>query len=81
MNQMKDGQIAQTAGFFLDQWPNAVMTDELVPGAKMCNTEAPEKRGYICAFLAAVSSSSKHPEEAMAWVAYLGGKEAQAKSR
>jgi len=79
MNQMKDGQIAQTAGFFLDQWPNAVQTDTLVPGAKMCNTEAPEKRGYIGAFLAAVSSSSKHPEEAMAWVAYLGGEEAQRK--
>ena len=79
MNQMKDGQIAQTAGFFLDQWPNAVQTDELVPGAKMCPAEAPEKRGYVGAFLAAVSSSSKHPEEAMAWVAYLGGKEAQRK--
>lgn len=77
MNQMKDGQIAQTAGFFLDQWPNAAMTDDLVPGAKMCPQEAPEKRGYIGAFLAAVSSSSKNPEEAMAWVAYLGGKEAQ----
>ena len=79
MNQMKDGQIAQTAGFFLDQWPNAVMTDELVPGAKECNAEAPEKRGYIGAFLAAVSSSSKNPQEAMEWVAYLGGPEAQRK--
>lgn len=79
MNQMKDGQIAQTAGFFLDQWPNAVMTDELVPGARMCPAEAPEKRGYIGAFLAAVSSSSKHPKEAMDFVAYLGGKEAQRK--
>lgn len=79
MNQMKDGQIAQTAGFFLDQWPNAVMTEELVPGAKMCPLEAPEKRGYIGAFLAAVSSSSKHPKEAMDFVAYLGGKEAQRK--
>jgi len=79
MNQMKDGQIAQTAGFFLDQWPNAVSTEETVPGSKMCVYEAPEKFGYIGGFLAAVSSSSKHPEEAMAFVAYLGGKEAQRK--
>ena len=79
MNQMQDGQIAQTAGFFLDQWPNAVKTEETVPGAKMCNTEAPEKRAYIGGFLLATSASSKHPEQAMDFVAYIGGKDAQRK--
>jgi multiple sugar transport system substrate-binding protein len=79
MNQMQDGQIAQTAGFFLDQWPNAVNTEKTVPGAKMGNAEAPEKKAYIGGFLLAVSSSSKHPNEAMDFVAYIGGVDAQRK--
>jgi multiple sugar transport system substrate-binding protein len=79
MNQMQDGQIAQTAGFFLDQWPNAVNTETTVPGAKMGNAEAPENRAYIGGFLLAVSSSSKNPNEAMDFVTYIGGIEAQRK--
>ena len=79
MDQMKDGQIAQTAGFFLDQWPNAVTTEQSVPGAKMCNSEAPAKRAYIGGFLLAASAASKHPQEAMDFIAYIGGKEAQRK--
>jgi multiple sugar transport system substrate-binding protein len=77
MNQMKDGQIAQTYSFFLDQWPNAVTTETSVPGAKMGVAEAPEKKAYIGGFLLAVSASSAHPKEAMDFVAYIGGKEAQ----
>ncbi len=79
MNQMQDGQIAQTAGFFLDQWPNAVKTEQSVPGAKMGVAEAPEKRAYIGGFLLAVSAASKHPKEAMDFVAYIGGVDAQRK--
>jgi len=79
MNQMQDGQIAQTAGFFLDQWPNAVQTEKKVPGAKMGVAEAPLKRAYIGGFLLAVSSASKHPKEAMDFVAYIGGQDAQRK--
>jgi multiple sugar transport system substrate-binding protein len=79
MNQMQDGQIAQTAGFFLDQWPNAVNTENKVPGAKMGNAEAPLHKAYIGGFLLGVSSSSKHPKEAMDFVAYIGGQEAQRK--
>ncbi|MBE2278656.1 MAG: extracellular solute-binding protein [Rhodobacteraceae bacterium] len=77
MNQMKDGQIAQTYSFFLDQWPNAVQTETLVPGARMGVAEAPEKKAYIGGFLLAVSASSQHPEAAMDFVAYVGGHEAQ----
>ncbi len=77
MNQMKDGQIAQTYSFFLDQWPNAVTTETSVPGAKMGVAEAPEKKAYIGGFLLAVSASSAHPKEAMDFVAYVGGHDAQ----
>ncbi|HEV7246938.1 MAG TPA: extracellular solute-binding protein [Shinella sp.] len=77
MNQMKDGQISQTYSFFLDQWPNAVTTETSVPGAKMGVAEAPEKKAYIGGFLLAVSASSAHPQEAMDFVAYIGGHDAQ----
>lgn len=77
MNQMKDGQIAQTYSFFLDQWPNAVQTEETVPGAKMGVAMAPEKKAYIGGFLLGVSASSAHPQEAMDFVAYIGGHDAQ----
>ncbi|WP_434118216.1 hypothetical protein [Sinorhizobium meliloti] len=76
MNQMKDGQIAQTYSFFLDQWPNAVQTEK-VAGAQMGVAEAPEKKAYIGGFLLAVSASSAHPKEAMDFVAYIGGHDAQ----
>lgn len=77
MNQMKDGQIAMTHGFFLDQWPNAVKTEELVPGAKMAAIEAPGKKAYVGGFLLAVSASSAHPDVAMDFVAHIGGHDVQ----
>ena len=77
MNQMKDGQIAMTHGFFLDQWPNAVSTEKSVPGAKIGVAEAPGGKAYIGGFLLAVSSSSKHPDMAKDFVAYIGGHDAQ----
>jgi multiple sugar transport system substrate-binding protein len=79
MNQMQDCQIAMTANFFLDQWPNAAKTEDKCPGAKMGIGPGIEKTTYIGAFLMGVSSSSKHPKEAMDFVAYIGGPEAQKK--
>ncbi len=79
MNQMQDCQIAMTANFFLDQWPNAAKTEQKCPGAVMGIGEGIEKTTYIGAFLLGVSSSSKHPQEAFDFVSYVGGKEAQTK--
>ncbi len=77
MNQMKDCQIAMTHGFFLDQWPNAVKTEDNCPGAKVAAIEAPGKKAYVGGFLLAVSSSSANPEMAMKFVAHIGGYEIQ----
>ncbi|PWB56433.1 MAG: ABC transporter substrate-binding protein [Anaerolineales bacterium] len=79
MNQMQDCQIAMTANFFLDQWPNAANTENTCPGAKMGIGTGIENTTYIGAFLMGVSSSSKHPKEAMDFVAYVAGKAAQTK--
>lgn len=77
MNQMQDCQIAMTANFFLDQWPNAAKTEKSCPGAKMGIGEGIEKTVYVGAFLLGVAKGSKHPQEAMDFVAYVGGKDAQ----
>ncbi|MEM8552565.1 MAG: extracellular solute-binding protein [Pseudomonadota bacterium] len=77
MNQMRDGQIAMTHGFFLDQWPNAVKTEGSVDGAKMAAIEAPGKKAYVGGFLLAVSSSSDNPEMAKKFVAHIGGQDVQ----
>lgn len=77
MNQMKDCQIAMTHGFFLDQWPNAVKTEQSCPGAKMAAIEAPLKKAYVGGFLLAVSASSAQPEMAMKFVAHIGGHDIQ----
>jgi multiple sugar transport system substrate-binding protein len=79
MNQMQDCQIAMTANFFLDQWPNAANTEKKCPGAVMGIGEGIEKTVYVGAFLLGVSSSSKHQQEAFEFVSYVGGKEAQTK--
>ena len=77
MNQMKDCQIAMTHGFFLDQWPNAVKTEENCPGAKMAAIEAPMKKAYVGGFLLGVSASSANPDMAMKFVAHIGGPKIQ----
>lgn len=77
MNQMRDGQIAMTHGFFLDQWPNAVKTEDSVAGAKVAAIEAPGKKAYVGGFLMAVSAFSANPEMAMKFVAHIGGKDIQ----
>ena len=77
MNQMQDCQLAMTANFFLDQWPNAANTEKKCPGSKMAIGVGIEKTTYLGAFLMGVSSSSKHPKEAMDFVAYMAGQEAQ----
>lgn len=73
MNQMKDCQIAMTHGFFLDQWPNAVKTEDNCAGARMAAIEAPLQRAYVGGFLLAVSASSANPDMAMRFVAHIGG--------
>ncbi|MFV0476015.1 MAG: ABC transporter substrate-binding protein [Pikeienuella sp.] len=77
INQMRDGQIAMTAGMFLDQWPNAVKTEESVPGAVIEAIEAPGKKAYVGGFLLGVSSSSANPDMAMKFVAHIGSHDIQ----
>ncbi len=79
INMMQDCDIAMTNNMFLDQFPNAVKVEKNCPGAKLGVGEGIEKKVYMGAFLLGVASDSKHPNEAMDFVAYVAGKKAQTK--
>lgn len=76
-NQMAAGLIAMTHSMFLDQFPSQVKVEDNVPGAVLGAAAAPNGVGYVGAFLLAVSKSSRNPELAQEFVAYMGGREAQ----
>lgn len=75
--QMKEGLIAMTGPFFLDQWANIVQTEDAIPGAKIVPAEAPQKRGYIGAFGIAMTADSKNKDAAWEFLKFLMSKEAQ----
>jgi multiple sugar transport system substrate-binding protein len=62
VGQMNQGMIAQTAAYYIDQWPNMRKTEELIPGAEV---------GL------GLSRDSKHPQAAFDSMAYLTGKKGQ----
>jgi multiple sugar transport system substrate-binding protein len=81
--QMQGNLIAQTAGFYQDQYPNMMKTEEAIPGAKMILTPPPKgtvaQRGYVGAFGVGLTSSSKHPEEAFQFLSFLMNYDTQMK--
>lgn len=77
--QMKEGLIAMTGPFFLDQWANAVKTEELIPGAKIAAYEAPGKKAYIGAFGISITTDSKNKDAAFQFLKFMMGKESQKK--
>lgn len=77
--QMKEGLIAMTGPFFLDQWPNVVQTEKTIPGAKVAPVVAPGGKGYIGAFGIAICKDSKHPKEAFDFLAFMMSRESQKK--
>jgi multiple sugar transport system substrate-binding protein len=75
--QMQRGLIAMTGPFFLDQWPNMVKTEKMVPGAKIeCNTPI-GGRGYYGCFVLALTSSSKNKDAAWEFLKFITGPEGQ----
>ena len=75
--QMNQGLIAQTAAFYLDQYPNMVKTEDEVEGARICTAPAPQVHTWVGAFGLGVSSDSANPQEAFDFLAWLAGPEAQ----
>lgn len=80
MSQMRQGLIAQTGPFFLDQWPNAVKTEDEVPGAEVCAAPSPGGgKTWIGAFGLGISRDSKNPDVAWDFLKFITGPEAQRK--
>lgn len=75
--QMQQGLIPMTMTFYLDQWPNMVITEELIPGAKMACSTPVGGRGYIGCFALGIASASQNKDEAWEFIKWLAGPEGQ----
>ncbi|MEJ2305251.1 MAG: sugar ABC transporter substrate-binding protein, partial [Anaerolineales bacterium] len=79
VGQMRQGLIAMTAAFYLDQWPNMVKTETEVPGAQICAAASPGAHTWVGAFGLGLSVDSKHPDQAWEFLKFITGPEAQRK--
>jgi multiple sugar transport system substrate-binding protein len=77
VEQMRNGLIAQTDAYFLDQFANMKKTEEDIPGARICTAPAPGVHTWVGAFGVGVSADSPHPQEAFNFLAWLAGPTAQ----
>ncbi len=79
VEQMRNGLIAQTDAYFLDQFANMKKTEDDIPGARICTAPAPGVHTWVGAFGVGVSADSKHPQEAFDFLSWMAGPEAQRK--
>jgi multiple sugar transport system substrate-binding protein len=77
VEQMRNGLIAQTDAYFLDQFANMKKTEDDIPGARICTAPAPGVHTWVGAFGVGVSADSPHPQEAFNFLAWMAGPEAQ----
>ena len=75
--QMQHGLIPMTGPFYLDQWPNMVKTEKLIPGAKMGIGTPVGGRGYIGCFALSIDAASKSKDAAWDFLKWLAGPEGQ----
>lgn len=79
VGQMRQGMIAQTAAFYLDQWPNMVKTEDEVPGSEICAAASPGAHTWVGALTLALTADGKHPDQAWEFLKWITGPEAQRK--
>ena len=79
VGQMRQGLIAQTAAFYLDQWPNMVKTEDEVPGSEICAATAPGAHTWVGALTLGMTADGKHPDETWEFLKWITGPEAQRK--
>jgi len=75
--QMQRGLIPMTGPFYLDQWPNHVKTEKLIPGAKIECATPVAGRGYIGCFALSIDAASKRKDAAWEFLKWLAGPEGQ----
>ncbi|MGB3904014.1 MAG: sugar ABC transporter substrate-binding protein [Anaerolineae bacterium] len=79
VGQMRAGLIAQTAAFYLDQWPNMVKAEDEVPGAEICAATSPGAHTWVGALTLGMTADGKHPDETWEFLKWITGPEAQRK--
>ncbi|MDH4135949.1 MAG: extracellular solute-binding protein, partial [Anaerolineae bacterium] len=72
VGQMRQGLIAQTAAFYLDQWPNMVKTED-------CAATSPGAHTWVGALTLAMTADGKHPDQTWEFLKWITGPEAQRK--
>jgi len=69
-----------TGPMYLDQWANAVLVEENIPGAKACAAALPGGgKTWAGAFSLGIAKTTEHPEEAWQFLKWITGPEAQRK--
>lgn len=78
VGQLNSGMIAMTGPFYLDQWANAVKTEDQIPGAEVCAAPNPSGgRVWAGAFNIGIPKDSKNPDMAWELIKYITSTEAQ----
>ncbi|MDJ0959952.1 MAG: extracellular solute-binding protein [Acidimicrobiia bacterium] len=77
VGQMQSGLISMTAGFYLDQYPNMIQTEQLIEGARICAAPSPGAHTWVGAFGLGISPDSENPEAALSFLSFLFSESAQ----
>jgi multiple sugar transport system substrate-binding protein len=80
IGQLNSGLIAMTGPMYLDQWPNAVKTEKLIPGSEIACAGLPGGgKTWAGAFTMGIAKSTKHAEESWQFLKWITGPDAQRK--
>lgn len=78
IGQFNTGLIALTGPMYLDQWPNAVLVEQNIPGAEACMAALPGGgKTWAGAFSLGIARTTNHPEESWQFLKWITGPEAQ----
>jgi len=75
--QFQEGLVPVTMAFYLDQWPNVVKTEELIPGAKVGVDTPVGGLGYQGCFALGMCADSKNKDATWEFLKWLAGPEGQ----
>jgi multiple sugar transport system substrate-binding protein len=77
VGQMQSGLISMTSAFYLDQYPNMIQTEELIPGARICTAPSPGGHTWVGAFGLGISPDSENAEAALSFLSFLFSSDSQ----
>lgn len=80
ISQFNTGLVAMTGPMYLDQWPNAVLVEDNIPGSEAQVAGLPGGgKTWAGAFTVGIANSTQDSEAAWGFLKYITGKDAQRK--